>query len=183
MAHWQLLCYFFHVVKKKNKTLPKRKKPLPNKISSNSLVLSNTSSYLNFPGCLSQSDQFSCSVVSDSLQPHELQHARPPCPSPTPGVYENSCPLSWWCHSTISSTVVPFSPCPQSFPASGSFQMSVFYVDFFELNPNKVVLSFKPVSFWLSIMERFKYLLTERNIMKQVSISNYQLISTFKNCV
>ena len=59
--------------------------------------------------------------MSNSLQPHELQHSRPPCPSPTPGVYANSCPLSWWCHPTISSSVIPFSSCPQSFPASGSF--------------------------------------------------------------
>ena len=68
--------------------------------------------------------QFNCSVVSDSLWPHGLQHARPPCPSPTPGVYSNSCPLSWWCHPTISSSVVPFSSCLQSFPASGSFPVS-----------------------------------------------------------
>ena len=68
--------------------------------------------------------QFSCSVVSDSLQPHGLQHTRPPCPLPTPRVYSNSCPLSWWCHPTISSSVIPFSSCPLSFPASGSFQMS-----------------------------------------------------------
>ena len=59
-----------------------------------------------------------------SLQPHELQYARPPCPSPTPGVYPNSGPLCRWCHPTISSSVVPFSSCPQSFPASGSFPMS-----------------------------------------------------------
>ena len=71
--------------------------------------------------------QFSCSVVSSSLRPHELQHARPFCPSPTPGVYPNSCPLSQWCHLTISSSVVPFSSCPQSFPASGSFQMSQLF--------------------------------------------------------
>ena len=69
-------------------------------------------------------DQFSCSVVSDSLQPHEPQHTRPPCPSPTPGVHPNSCPLCQWCHPTISSFVVPFSSYPQSFPASGSFPMS-----------------------------------------------------------
>ena len=68
--------------------------------------------------------EFSRSVVSNSLQPHELQHSRPPCPSPTPRVYPDSCPLSWWCHPTISSSVVPFSACPQSFPASRSFQMS-----------------------------------------------------------
>ena len=68
--------------------------------------------------------QFSCSVMSDSLRPHELQHARPPCPSPTPGVYSNSCLLNQWCHLAISSSVVPFSSCPQSLPASGSFPMS-----------------------------------------------------------
>ena len=71
--------------------------------------------------------QFSCSVVSNSLQHHGLQHARPPCPSPTLGVYSNSCPLSWWFHLTISSSVVPFSSCFQSFPASGSFPMSQFF--------------------------------------------------------
>ena len=68
--------------------------------------------------------QFSRSIVSDSLRPHEPQNTRPPCPSPTPRVYPNLCPLCWWCHPTISSSVVPFSSCAQSFPASGSFQMS-----------------------------------------------------------
>ena len=67
--------------------------------------------------------QFSRSVVSDSLRPHELQHARPPCPSPTPGVHSDSCPLSWWCHPAISSSVVPLASCPQSLPASESFPM------------------------------------------------------------
>ena len=71
--------------------------------------------------------QFSRSVVSDSLPPHEPQHARPPCPSPTPRVHPNPCPLSWWCHLTVSSSVVPFSSCSQSFPASGSFQMSQLF--------------------------------------------------------
>ena len=71
--------------------------------------------------------QFSCSVVSDSLQPHGLQHARPPCPSPTPRTYSNSCPLSQWCHPTISSSVIPFFFCLQSFPASRSFPMSQFF--------------------------------------------------------
>ena len=70
---------------------------------------------------------FSCSVVSNPLWPHELQHARPPCPSPIPGVHLNSCPLSRWCHLTISSSVIPFSSCPQSFPTSGSFQMSQLF--------------------------------------------------------
>ena len=71
--------------------------------------------------------QFSGSVVSDSLRPHEPQHARPPCPSPTPGLYPNSCPWSRWCHPTILFSLVPFSSCPQSFPASGSFQMSQLF--------------------------------------------------------
>ena len=70
--------------------------------------------------------QCSRSVVSNSLRPHGLQHARPPCPSPTPGVYSNTCPLSRWCHPIISSSVDPFSSRLQSFPASGSFQMSQF---------------------------------------------------------
>ena len=70
--------------------------------------------------------QFSLSVVSDSLRPHELQHAKPPCPTPTPRAYPNSCPLSRWCHPTISSSVVPFSYL-QPFPASGSFQMSQLF--------------------------------------------------------
>ena len=73
--------------------------------------------------------QFSCSVVSDSLQPRGLQHPRPPCPSPTPRVHSNSCPLTWWCHPTISSSVFPFSSCLQSFPASGFFSsQSVLHI-------------------------------------------------------
>ena len=71
--------------------------------------------------------QFSRSVMSDSLQPHEPWHARPPCLSPTPGVHTNPCPSSRWCHPAISSSVIPFSSCPQSFPTSGSFQMSQLF--------------------------------------------------------
>ena len=78
-------------------------------------------------GIILPSVQFSCSVMSNSLQPHGLQHTRPHCPSPTPGAYPNSCPSSRWCHPTISSSVVPFSPCLPFFPASGSFQMSQFF--------------------------------------------------------
>ena len=74
--------------------------------------------------CKFSSVQFSCWVVSYSLWPHEPQHARPPCPSSTAGVYPNPYSLSWWCHLTISSSAVPFSSCPQSFPASESFLMS-----------------------------------------------------------
>ena len=71
--------------------------------------------------------KFSRSVMSDSLWPHESQRTRPPCPSQTPGIYSNTCPLSWWFHPAISSSVVPFSSCPQSLPASGSFPMSQLF--------------------------------------------------------
>ena len=71
--------------------------------------------------------QFSLWVVSDSLRPHDSQHARPPCPSPTPGIYSNSCPSSQWCHPAISSSVIPFSSCSQSLPASGSFPTSQLF--------------------------------------------------------
>ena len=84
----------------------------------------------DFDQCLANrkhSDQISHSVVSDSLRPHELQHARPPCPSPTPGVHSNSRPSSWWFHPAISSSVIPFSSCPQSLPASESFPMSQLF--------------------------------------------------------
>ena len=77
---------------------------------------------------LFSSVQFSSSAMSNSFWPHESQHARPPCPSPTPGIYSNSCPLSRWCHPAISSSVFPFSSCPQSLPVSGSFQMSQLLV-------------------------------------------------------
>ena len=91
--------------------------------SSNMLVINGITFWL---GIQFSSVQFSHSVVSDSLRPHELQHARLPCPSPTPGVYSNPCPSSWWCHPTISSSDVPFSWL-QSFPASGSFPMSQLF--------------------------------------------------------
>ena len=84
--------------------------------------------HITFSWCtLHASVQFSCPVVSDSLRPHEPQHAGPPCSSPTPGVHSNSCPLSQWCHPTISSSVMPFSSFLQSFPASGSFPVSQFF--------------------------------------------------------
>ena len=93
-----------------------------------SIICKDPVSYLGgLPPCASGSFEFSRSVVSNSLRPHELQHARPPCPSPIPRVYPNSCPLSRWYHPTISSSVVPFSSCLQSFPASGSFQMSQLF--------------------------------------------------------
>ena len=91
------------------------------------LKLFNSLDYIPITYFLSASVQFSCSVMSGSLQPHELQHTRPPCPSPTPGVHPNPYLSSQWCHPTISSSVVPFSSCPQSFPASGSFPMSQLF--------------------------------------------------------
>ena len=102
---------------------------LPNDaiLTANQILIPVKLTSINPPISLLSTVQFSCSVVSDSLRPHKLQHARPPCPSPTPGVYSNSCPSSQWCHPTISSSVVPFSSCSQSFPASGSFQMSQLF--------------------------------------------------------
>ena len=85
------------------------------------------SGQLNIPYFRFSSVQFSRSVVSGSLRPHESQHARPPCPSPAPGVYPNPCALSQWCQPAISYSVVPFSSCPQSFPASVSFPMSQLF--------------------------------------------------------
>ena len=86
------------------------------------------------------------SVVSDSLRPHEPQHARPPCPSPTPGVHPNPRPSNRWCHPTISSSVVSFSSCPQSFPASGSFQMSQLFTSGGQSIGVSVSASFLPVN-------------------------------------
>ena len=88
--------------------------------------------------------QFSCSVVSSSLRPHGLQHARPLCPSPTPRVYPYSCPLSQWCHPTISSSVIPFSSHPQSFPASGSFQVSQLFASGGQSTGVSALASFLP---------------------------------------
>ena len=92
-------------------------------------IFSNISiANLTFFYLLFTSVQFSRSVMSDSLWSHESQHARPPCPSQTPGAYSNSCPLSQWCHPAISSSVIPFSSCPQSLPASGPFPMSQLFI-------------------------------------------------------
>ena len=93
----------------------------------NTHTQTNTSEQTLLPNYPS-SVQFSHSVVSDSLRPHESQHSKLPCPSPTPGVYSDSCPSSQWCHPAISSSVISFSSCPQSFPASGSFPMSQPFV-------------------------------------------------------
>ena len=96
------------------------------------LLEKNAYSFTNLPHrrmllLFGPSVQFSHSVASNSLWSHELQHARPPCPSPMLGVYSNSCLLSWWCHPTISSSFFPFSSCLQPFPASQSFPMSQFF--------------------------------------------------------
>ena len=103
--------------------------------------------------------QFSLSVMSNSLRPHELQHARPPCSLPTPGVYSNTCPLSRWYHPTISSSVVPFSSHLQSFPASGSFQMSQCFASGkvleFQLQHQSFQWIFRLISFrmdWLDLL-------------------------------
>ena len=91
-----------------------------------------------------RSDQISCSVVSDSLRPHESQHARPPCPSPTPRVHSDSCPSSQWCNPAISSSVVPFSSYPQSLPASESFPMSQLFAWGGQSTGVSVLASFLP---------------------------------------
>ena len=91
--------------------------------------------------------QFSCSVVSDFLQRHELQHARPSCPSPTPGVHSDSRPSSQWCHPAISSSVIPFSSCPQSLPASGSFPMSQLFAWGGQITGVSALASFLPKKF------------------------------------
>ena len=102
--------------------------PLEKETATHSSTLAWKIPWMEEPGRLQFSSiQFSCSVVSNSLPPHELQHARPPCPWPTSEFYPNSCPLSRWCHPTISSSVVPSSSCPQTFPASGSYQMSQLF--------------------------------------------------------
>ena len=90
--------------------------------------------------------QFSCSVVSNSLQPHGLQHARLTCPSPTPKACSNSCPSSQWCHPTVSSSVIPFSSCLQSFAASGSFPMSQFFTSGNQSNGASASVSIVPMN-------------------------------------
>ena len=116
----------------------------------------------SFHGLLS-SVQFSRSVMSDSLRPHESQHARPPCPSPTPGVHSDSRPLSQWCHPAISSSVVPFSSCPQSLPASESFPMSQLFTWGGQITAVSALASFLPKKSqgWsLRVMETFFILIT-----------------------
>ena len=127
--------------------------------------------------------QFSCSVVSDFLQPHELQHTMPPCPSPTPGVYPNSCPLSRWCHLTISSSVIPFSSCLQSFPTSRIFQMSQLFASGGQSIGVSALASILPMSFqdwfplgwtdWLSLQSR-----RLSRIFSNTTVQKHQFFST-----
>ena len=105
----------------------------------------------NFTICGIRSAQFSCSLVSNSLQAHGLQHARLPCPSPTPRACSNSCPSSRWCHPTISSSIVPFSSCLQSFPASGSFPMSQFFAS----GGQSIGVSVSAWVLWMNIWDWF----------------------------
>ena len=110
------------------------------RVRSNTYLLKKFKTVSKFIIYLYVSDQFSHSVVSDSWWPHGLQRTRPPCPSPTPGLYSNPCPLSQWCHPTTSSSVVPFSFHLQSFPASGSFQpvhqMAKYWSFSFNVSPS-----------------------------------------------
>ena len=123
-CHWQTVLYSSDWGNKWTNWEPQKVPIFPTKIIN---AYNSTSYYLGPTARQLSTAQFSRSVVSDSLQPHEPQHARPPCPSPTPGVHPKPCPLSRWCHPTILSSAVPFSSCPQSFPASGSFQMSQLF--------------------------------------------------------
>ena len=131
------LCILFHWSSNKGKFWQKRLHQLKwlhskgtNQQSKRSVLNTKTMYlmrdwYSKYVGTLSV--QFSHSVVSDSLRPHELQHTKPPCPSPTPGIHSDSHPSSQWCHPAISSSVIPFSSCPQSLPASESFPMSQLF--------------------------------------------------------
>ena len=116
--------------------------------------------------------QFSRSFVSNSLWPHGLQHTRPPCPSPTPEACSNSCPLSQWCHPTISSSVVPFFSCLQSFPASGSFPMSLFFPSGGQRIGASALASVLPVN----SQDWFPLELTGLTYWAITKISNWELI-------
>ena len=126
--------------------------------------------------------QFGCSVMSNSLWPHEPQHARPPCPSPTPKACSNSCPLSRWCYPTISSPVVPFSSCLQSFPASGSFPMSQFFIPGGQITGASASASVLPMSIqywfplgwtsWLSLQSKGL-----SRVFSNTTVQNHQFFS------
>ena len=127
--------------------------------------------------------QFSRWVVSDSLWTHESQHASPPCPTPTPGVHPNSCPLSQWCHLTISSSVIPFSSCPQSFPASGSSQMSHLFSSggqSIELSPSASVLPMNTQGWSLSGWTGWICMLSKRlsGVFSNTTVQRHQCFCT-----
>ena len=123
------------------------------------------------------------SVMSNSLRPHGLQHARPPCPSPTPGVHSNSCPLSWWCHPTISSSVIPLSSRLQSFPASGSFPMSWFFASGSQCIRISALASVLPMNIqdwfplgwtgWISLQSKGL-----SRVFSNITVQKHQLFST-----
>ena len=130
----------------------------------------------------SYSVQFSCSVMSDSLRPHESQHARPPCPSPTPRIHPNSCASSQWCHPATSSPVVPFSSCPQSLPASESFPMSQLFTRGGQSTGVSALASFLPKKSqgwssewtgWISL--QFKGL---SRVFSNTTVQNHQFFGT-----
>ena len=121
--------------------------------------------------------QFRCSVMSSSLPPHGLQHARLPCPSPTLGVYSNSCPSSWWCHSTISSSVAPFSSHLQSFPTSRSFPTS----QFFTLDDQSIGVSASTSDLPMNIQDWFPLGLTDWISLQSKGLSESSPTSQFKS--
>ena len=125
---------------------------------------------------------FSRSVVSDSLWPHELQHTRPSCPLPTPGVYSNSHPSSQWCHPAISSSVVPFSSCPQSVPASESFPMSQHFVWGGQSTGVSALASFVPKKSWAWSSEWTGWISLQSKGLSRVfsntTVQNHQFFST-----
>ena len=118
--------------------------------------------------------QFSHSVVSNSLRPHELQHARPPCPSPTARVYPNPWPLSWWCHPTISSSAIPFSSYPQSFPASGSFPWVQLFISGDQSSASASVLL-------LNIQDLFPFELTSLISLQPKGLSRVSSTTIWKH--
>ena len=125
--------------------------------------------------------QFSCSVMSDSLWPHGLQHTRPPCPSLTPRAYSNSCPLSQWCHPTISSSVIPFSSRLQSFPALGSFPMSQLFISGGQRPEASASASVLPMNMqgWFPLgLTDLISLLSKWQVFSSTTVWNHQFFST-----
>ena len=121
------------------------------------------------------------SVVSGSLQPRGLQHARPPCPSPTPGVYSDSCPSTQWCHPTVSSSVVPFSSCLQSFPASGSFPMSQLFASVGQRTGVSASASVLPMNIWGSFTLGLIWLVWLIWLIGLISLQSKGLSRVFSN--